>query len=61
MFVLIVKIFAYILAILLTFRVVVWAAAEVKKNDSPDGVNYWDLKHEIEQLERDHMEREKRR
>lgn len=61
MFALIVKVFAYILAALLTVRVIVWAAAEVKKDDSPDGVNYWDIKHEIERLEREHMEREKRR
>lgn len=57
----VIKTFVYLLAVMLWFRVIVWAAAEVKKEDSLDGMNYWDLKHEVERLEEHHRQRAKRR
>ena len=61
MVIVIVKTLIYIFAILVLFRWVWWAAAEVKKDDMIDGMNYFELRDEINRLYRNYMAREKRR
>ena len=57
----IIEILTYYFAFLLVLRWVLWAASEVKKEDSYDGINYFELKAEIDRVYRNYMRREKRR
>jgi hypothetical protein len=56
-----IKIFCYIGAILFSTRVFLWIVCEVKKEDSYDGMNFAELKAEVNRLHQHHMQREKRR
>ncbi len=61
MIIVIVKTFVYIVAIILWMHTMLWAAGEVKKEDSLDGMNYFELKHEVEMLQKAKGQRAKRR
>ncbi len=57
----IIKTFVYIIAIILWMQTILWAAGEYKKEDSLDGMNYFELKHEVEMLQKAKAQRAKRR
>ena len=61
MILMIIKIFCYIGAILLMTRTFLWIVCEVKKEDTLDGMNYFEIKAEIDRMYRNYMRREKRR
>lgn len=61
MIVMIIKIFVYIVVTLLWSHTIIWMACEVKKEDSYDGMNYFELKKEYEMLVEAHRQREKKK
>lgn len=61
MIIVIVKTFVYIVAIMLFFHTVIWAACEVKKEDSYDGMNYFELRREVEMLQKAKGQRAKKK
>ena len=57
----VIEILVYYFAFLLVLRWVLWAASEVKREDSLDGMNYFELRDEVNRVYRNYMRREKRR
>lgn len=61
MVVVIIKTFVYIIAIMLWMHTILWLACEVKKEDTLDGMNYFELKAEVEMLQKARSKRIKKK